>query len=160
MALSIRSPAFTDGGEIPTQYTCEGADLSPPLTFSGVPAGARSLALIVDDPDAPDPRKPMTVYVHWVLHDLPPDTTELPEGASQKGLPAGARVGQNDWRRARWGGPCPPVGRHRYFIKLYALDTVLGAIEPMDKPRLLEAMKGHVVAEAQVMGTYEKRRKR
>ena len=158
MALTISSPAFADGGEIPTQYTCEGADLSPPLAFSGVPAGARSLALIVDDPDAPDPKAPRMVYVHWVLHDLPPATTGLPEAVAAKALPAGSRVGKNDWGRAAWGGPCPPIGRHRYFFKLYALDALLGDLGPVTKPALLQAMKGHVVAEAQVMGTYEKKR--
>ncbi len=158
MPLDISSPAFPDGGEIPTQCTCEGADRSPPLAFSGVPAGARSLALIVDDPDAPDPKAPRMVFVHWVLHDLPPATTGLPEAVAQAALPAGARVGKNDWGRAAYGGPCPPIGRHRYFFKLYALDTVLGDLGPVTKPRLLQAMKGHVVAEAQVMGTYEKKR--
>src|SRR5512142_2092553 len=112
MALTISSPAFQHGGEIPTQYTSDGADLSPPLTFSGVPAGARSLALIVDDPDAPDPKAPKMVYVHWVLHDLPPDTTGLPEGVAPGALPAGARVGKNDWGRMAYGGPAPPIGRH------------------------------------------------
>ena len=158
MALTITSPAFADGGQIPTQYTCEGADLSPPLAFSGVPAGARSLALVVDDPDAPDPRAPKMVYVHWVLHDLPPDTTGLAEGASPGALPAAARVGKNDWGKAAYGGPCPPIGRHRYFFKLYALDAMLGDLGQVTKPRLLQAMKGHVVAEAQVMGTYQKKK--
>jgi Raf kinase inhibitor-like YbhB/YbcL family protein len=157
MALTIRSPAFADGGEIPTQYTCEGADLSPPLAFSGVPAGARSLALIVDDPDAPDPKAPKTVYVHWVLHDLPPDTTALPEAVQPGALPPGARIGRNDFGRSDYGGPCPPIGRHRYYFKLYALDTVLGDLGAVTKSRLLQAMKGHVVAEAQVMGTYQKK---
>ncbi len=158
MALTISSPAFADGGEIPIQYTCEGADLSPPLVFSGVPAGAKSLALVVDDPDAPDPKAPRTVWVHWVLHDLPPSTAGLPEGTAPKALPAGTREGQNDWKRTGYGGPCPPIGRHRYFFKLYALDAMLGDLGPVTKSRLLAAMKGHVVAEAQVMGTYEKRK--
>jgi Raf kinase inhibitor-like YbhB/YbcL family protein len=157
MALTIRSPAFADGGEIPTQYTCEGADLSPPLAFSGVPPAAKSLALIADDPDAPDPQAPKTVYVHWVLHDLPPDATGLPEAVQPKALPAGARVGRNDFGRSGYGGPCPPIGRHRYFFKLYALDTMLGDLGSVTKSRLLQAMKGHVVEEAQVMGTYQKK---
>src|SRR5512138_1963224 len=144
MPLDISSPAFPDGGEIPAQYTCEGADRSPPLAFSGVPAGARSLALIVDDPDAPDPKAPRMVFVHWVLHDLPPATTGLPEAVAPAALPPSARVGKNDWGRASYGGPCPPIGRHRYFFKLYALDTVLGDLGPVTKARLLQAMKGHV----------------
>lgn len=156
MALTITSPAFADGGEIPSQYTCEGADLSPPLAFSGVPASARSLALVVDDPDAPDPKAPRMVFVHWVLHDLPPGTTGLAEGTTPKSLPAGARTGQNDYRRTGWNGPCPPIGRHRYFFKLYAVDTVLGDLGPVTKSRLLQAIKGHVVEEAQLMGTYQK----
>ncbi len=157
MALTIRSPSFADGGEIPSRHTCEGADTSPPLEFSGVPAGARSLALVVDDPDAPDPRAPRMVFVHWVVHDLPPDTPGLPEGVAAKELPRGARQGRNDYRRGGWGGPCPPIGRHRYFFKLHALDAVLGDLGPVTKTRLLEVMQGHVLAEAQLMGTYQKR---
>lgn len=157
MALTIRSPAFADGGEIPSRHTCEGADTSPPLEFSGVPAGARSLALIVDDPDAPDPRAPKMVFVHWVLHDLPPDAPGLAEGLASKELPRGARQGQNDYRRGGWGGPCPPIGRHRYFFKLYALDAALGDLGPVTKARLLRIMEGHVLEEAQLMGTYQKR---
>ena len=158
MALTITSPAFPDGGEIPSQYTCEGPDLSPPLAFSGVPAGAKSLALIVDDPDAPDPRAPKMVFVHWVLHDLPPGTTRIPEAPAPGALPAGARTGQNDYRRTGWGGPCPPIGRHRYFFKLYALDTVLGELGRATKDRVLAALKGHVLAEAQLVGTYQKKK--
>jgi Raf kinase inhibitor-like YbhB/YbcL family protein len=157
MSLTITSPAFADGGEIPTRHTCEGSDLSPPLAFAGVPAGARSLALLVDDPDAPDPAAPKMVFVHWVLHDMPPGTPGLPEGVEAGTLPAGTRSGQTDFRRTAWGGPCPPVGRHRYFFKLYALDTVLGDLGKTTKPRLLEAMKGHVLAEAQLVGTYQKK---
>jgi Raf kinase inhibitor-like YbhB/YbcL family protein len=155
MALTIRSPAFADGGEIPSKYTADGPDLSPPLAFAGIPTGARSLALIVDDPDAPDPRAPRMVFVHWVLFDLPPDTTGLPEGVAPKALPAGTRAGLTDYRKASWGGPHPPIGRHRYFFKLYALDTTLGDLGQGAKPRLLEAMKGHVLEEAQLMGTYQ-----
>ncbi len=159
MALTIRSPAFAEGGEIPTPYTCEGADRSPQLTFTGVPPTARSLALIVDDPDAPDPRAPRMVFVHWVLHDLPPDTAELPEAVPPRALPAGARVGRNDFGHTAYGGPYPPIGRHRYFFKLYALDALLGDLGAVTKARLLAAMKGHVVAEAQLMGTYQKKKR-
>ena len=158
MALTITSSAFPDGGEIPSQYTCEGPDLSPPLAFSGVPAGAKSLALIVDDPDAPDPKAPKMVFVHWVLHDLPPGTTRIAEAPAPGAVPPGARSGQNDYRRTGWGGPCPPIGRHRYFFKLYALDLVLGDLGKATKDRLLAAMKGHVLAEAQLVGTYQKKK--
>lgn len=153
-ALSITSTAFAEGGSIPTRHTCEGEDLAPPLAFSGIPAGTRSLALLVDDPDAPDPAAPKMVWVHWVVHDLPPGAAGLPEGGA---LPAGAREGLNDWKRAGYGGPCPPVGRHRYYFKLYALDAALGDLGAPTKARLLEAMHGHVLAEAQLMGTYRKK---
>ncbi len=158
MPLSITSPAFSQQGEIPSVHTCEGADSAPPLRFGGVPAGAKSLALIVDDPDAPDPRAPQRTFVHWVLHDVPPDAPDLPEGASAKDLPKGTREGTNDWKRVGYGGPCPPIGRHRYFFKLYALDTVLGDLGHPTKAKLLDAMKGHVLEEAQLMGTYQKKK--
>jgi Raf kinase inhibitor-like YbhB/YbcL family protein len=157
MPLSITSPAFQQGGEIPTGHTCEGADRAPALRFSGAPTGTKSLALIVDDPDAPDPKAPKMVYVHWVLHDLPPDCAGLPEGATAKDLPAGTREGTNDWKRLGYGGPCPPIGRHRYYFKLYALDAMLGDLRQPTKAKLLEAMKGHVLEEAQLMGTYQKK---
>jgi Raf kinase inhibitor-like YbhB/YbcL family protein len=153
MALKISSPAFADGGAIARKYTCQGEDISPALVFSGVPQGTKSLVLIVDDPDAPDPKAPKMTYVHWVVVDLPPDTPGLAEAIAE--LPAGARSGTNDWKRTGYGGPCPPIGRHRYFFKLYALDAKLGLTEPT-KPEVLEAMKGHVLAEAQIIGTYEK----
>lgn len=152
--LGITSTAFAEGAAIPARYTCEGEDLAPPLAFSGVPAGARSLALVVDDPDAPDPAAPKTVWVHWVVHDLPPDTAGLPEGGA---LPPGARQGLNDWKRTGYGGPCPPIGRHRYYFKLYALDAPLGDLGTPTKAALLEAMRGHVLAEGQLMGTYQKK---
>jgi len=158
MAFTLRSPAFQDGAEIPARHTCQGEDVSPALSWSGVPEGARSLALVVDDPDAPDPRAPTTTWVHWVLYDMPPSASGLPEAVSRSALPAGTREGLNDWRRTGWGGPCPPVGRHRYFVKLLALDTLLGDLRSPTKAALLAAAKGHVLAEAQLMGTYEKRR--
>ena len=157
MTLSIISNAFEDGGEIPTVYTCEGDDISPPLTFGGVPDGAQSLALIVDDPDAPDPKAPQVTWVHWVLCNIPIDTDELPEDTAQQGLPPGTNEGENDWHRIAYGGPCPPVGRHRYFHKLYALDTQLHDLKEPTKEQLEQAMQGHVLAEATLMGTYEKK---
>ena len=123
--MELRSSAFVHQGEIPRQHTCDGEDRSPPLAWSGVPAGTKSLALIVDDPDAPDPKAPKRVYVHWVLYNIPPDAAGLAEAIRPADLPAGTLEGLNDWGRTGYGGPCPPIGRHRYFHKLYALDTVL-----------------------------------
>jgi len=154
MTLRISSPAFTDGGEIPASFTCEGRDLSPELLFEGVPEGTQSLALIVDDPDAPDPAAPKMTWVHWVLFDLPPDTSKLPEGVTA--LPGGTKEGLNDWKRTGYGGPCPPIGRHRYFFKLYALDAKLSHLEQPTKAKLLQAMEGHILADAQIIGTYRK----
>ena len=155
MPLTIRSEAFTDGGRIPRVHTCEGADRSPPLGFSGVPAGAKSLALIVDDPDAPDPAHPRMTWVHWLLYNLPPADGALPEGISPSALPAGTLQGKNDWQATGYGGPCPPVGRHRYFHKLYALDAVLRDLHQPTKAALEAAMKGHVLAQAELVGTYQ-----
>jgi Raf kinase inhibitor-like YbhB/YbcL family protein len=157
MGLSLSSPAFSPGGEIPALFTCEGQDLSPALDWTGVPEAAKSLVLIVDDPDAPDPRAPRTTWVHWVLYNLPPSARGLPEGVSARALPAGAKVGTNDWKRTRYGGPCPPIGRHRYFHKLYALDTVLPDLDSPTKAEVEAAMKGHVIAHAELMGTYQKK---
>ncbi|MGH8487803.1 MAG: YbhB/YbcL family Raf kinase inhibitor-like protein [Gammaproteobacteria bacterium] len=156
MSLTLTSSAFTHNGEIPAQYTCEGKDLSPPLAWSGVPAGAKSLALIVDDPDAPDPAAPKLTWVHWVLYNIPVRTPGLPEAVKQ--LPAGTRQGLNDWQRAGYGGPCPPIGRHRYFHKLYALDITLPDPGKPTKANVEAAMKGHVLAQAELVGTYQKRK--
>jgi hypothetical protein len=157
MTLSLTSPAFAANGSIPAVHTCDGRDLSPPLAWSGVPAEAKSLALIVDDPDAPDPRAPKTTWVHWVVYNLPPSAHGLEAGASQGALPTGARQGRNDWKRAGYGGPCPPVGRHRYFHKLYALDTTLDLREP-SKQDLEQAMEGHILARGELIGTYQRSR--
>jgi Raf kinase inhibitor-like YbhB/YbcL family protein len=157
MPLAIHSPAFEPGGEIPTRYTCEGEDASPELRFSGVPAGAKSLALIVQDPDAPDPRAPKLTYVHWVLYDLPSDCQGLAEGVASRDLPRGTREGTNDRRQTGYGGPCPPIGRHRYFFRLFALDAALGDLGKPTRARLEQAMKGHVLETAEIMGTYEMR---
>ena len=154
--FTLTSPAFGHGAEIPTACTCQGKDASPPLAWSGAPAGTRSFALIVDDPDAPDPRAPKMTWVHWVLYDIPPATTQLPEGVATGDLPAGTRQGTNDWKRTGYGGPCPPIGRHRYFFKLYALDTALPDLGAPTKARLEQAMEGHVLARAELVGTYQK----
>src|SRR5215208_1044251 len=153
--MRISSTAFSDQSVIPDLYTCEGADISPPLAWSDLPAGSKSLALIVDDPDAPDPAAPKMTWVHWVLYNLPATTGDLPQGA--KPLPAGTKEGLNDWKRPGYGGPCPPIGRHRYFHKLYALDTVLPDLQQPTKAKLEEAMRGHILAEARLMGTYQKK---
>ena len=157
--MQILSPSFTPLGSIPQKYTCEGTDTSPPLAWSGVPPSAKSLALIVDDPDAPDPNAPKLTWVHWVVYNLPAQTTALAESPAGKSLPQGAREGLNDWKKTGYGGPCPPIGRHRYFFKLYALDIVLPNLGRPSKAELLKAMEGHVVASAELVGTYEKRLK-
>ena len=156
MTFELTSPAFTSGGAIPRKYTCDGEDVSPPLAWSGAPAGTRSFALIVDDPDAPDPAAPKTVWVHWVLYDLPADATAVPEGIPPERLPRGTQGGVNDWKRTGWGGPCPPIGRHRYFHHLYALDARLGDLGKPDKAALERAMRGHVLARAELIGTYQR----
>lgn len=156
MTLMLSSPAFEHGAEIPTDYTCEGKDISPPLVWQGVPAGTRSLALIIDDPDAPDPAAPKMTWVHWVLYNLPPETTGLPIETTAKDLPPATKEGINDFKRTRYGGPCPPIGRHRYFHKLYALDTLLEGLDTPTKQQLEAAMRGHILAQADLMGTYQK----
>ena len=156
MTLSITSSAFTNSGEIPVNYTCQGKDIAPPLQWTGVPADARSLVLIVDDPDAPDPDAPRMTWVHWVLYNISPEAKGLPEGATASDLPSGTGEGLNDWKRTGYGGPCPPIGRHRYFHKLYALDTRLPDLKKPTKAALEKAMKGHVIAKAELVGTYEK----
>ncbi|HSN16038.1 MAG TPA: YbhB/YbcL family Raf kinase inhibitor-like protein [Anaeromyxobacteraceae bacterium] len=159
MALELTSPAFANGGEIPALHTCEGKDLSPSLAWRHVPRETVSLALIVDDPDAPDPKAPKMTWVHWVLYDLPPTSSGLPEAVKSAALPPGTREGINDWRRTGYGGPCPPIGRHRYFFKLYALDVALGDLGLPSKAALEKAIHGHVLASVELMGTYEKRRR-
>jgi len=156
MSLTITSPAFAPGGEIPAECTCEGADTSPRLEWSGAPAGTKSFALIVDDPDAPDPAAPKMTWVHWVLYNLPADATHLPANVSPKDLPAGTKEGKNDCKRTGYGGPCPPIGRHRYFFKLFALDTTLPDLNSPTKAELEKAMKGHILGAAELIGTYQK----
>ncbi|MBT3057613.1 MAG: YbhB/YbcL family Raf kinase inhibitor-like protein [Candidatus Thiodiazotropha sp.] len=156
MPMTLISNAFPDGGGIPTEYTCQGADISPQLAWDGVPENTRSLVLIVDDPDAPDPMAPKMVWVHWVLFNLPPETRELPMAVSTADLPGATGEGINDWNRTGYGGPCPPIGRHRYFHKLYALDSLLEGLDNPTKAEVEQAMEGHVIAEAVLMGTYLK----
>jgi hypothetical protein len=155
--FELTSDAFKHNGEIPTEHTCEGSDTAPALAWSGAPAATKSFALIVDDPDAPDPAAPKTTWVHWVAYNLPAETKSLPKGGA---LPPGAKDGLNDWKKTGYGGPCPPVGRHRYFHKLYALDVVLADLGKPTKAELEKAMQGHVLAKGELVGTYEKKKKK
>lgn len=160
MSFTISSPAFPHEGEIPMKYTCEDQNLSPALAWTGLPPSTKSLALIVDDPDAPDPAAPKMTWVHWVLYNLPPEAPGLIEAVTEKDLPKGTLGGTSDYRRTAWGGPCPPIGRHRYFFKLYALDRTLPDLELPTKAALLQAMDRHILAQAELMGTYEKKKGR
>jgi len=150
--MNLTSSAFTEGNMIPVKYTCDGEDVSPPLVWSGVPAGTKALALICDDPDAP-----VGTWVHWVLFNLPPDSMGLPEGVpAVKTLENGGVHGKNSWRRVGYGGPCPPSGTHRYFFKLYALDQPLTLTSSATAKHVRAAMQGHILAEAQLMGRYKR----
>ncbi len=152
MTLAITSPAFTADGPIPTRYTCDGEDLSPPLAFTQLPPGTASLALVIEDPDAPDPQAPRTIWTHWIVYNIPPTTRALAENAARRGLPPGAQSGRNDWGRSGYGGPCPPVGRHRYIHRLLALDVVLPDLKSPTRGELEEALAGHVLEEARLIG--------
>ena len=154
MTFSLSSETFDHEGNIPAKYTCDGDDLSPQLHWSGIPDTARSLALIVDDPDAPDPAAPRTIWVHWVLYNLPVDGAGLVEAVASAALPSGTLQGRNDWQQTGYRGPCPPIGRHRYFFKLYALDTALDLDTGATKAALESAMEGHILVESELMGTY------
>ena len=154
MSLAITSPAFTHNGAIPSEHTCDDADVAPELRWSGAPEGTKSFVLIVDDPDAPDPKAPKMTYVHWVLYDIPASVSGIPRGGK---TPSGARDGKNDWKKTGYGGPCPPIGRHRYFFKLYALDAMLGDLNAPTKADVLKKIEGHVLEQAELIGTYERR---
>lgn len=156
MTFALTSAAFAEGEEIPVRHTCEGGDLSPPLSWQGAPEGTRSLVLIVDDPDAPDPAAPRMVWDHWLLYNLPPSVGSLAEGSTSENLPPGAREGINSWGRTGYGGPCPPIGRHRYFHILYALDTELPDLGQPTKAQLMAVMDAHILARTELVGTYEK----
>lgn len=156
MTLILQSPDFVHQGEIPKTFTCDGKDSSPALSWSGVPQNTKSLVLIVDDPDAPDPSKPKMTWVHWLLYNIPSTATELPRAVAVSDLPVGTQQGKNDWKRTGYGGPCPPIGRHRYFHKLYALDIALPDLHQPNKAQLEKAMAGHVIGQAELIGTYQK----
>jgi len=147
--LGIASPRFSDGGPIPDRYTCQGVNVSPELRFSSAPPGTQSLALLVEDPDAPTGN-----FVHWVLYQIPPNATGIPEGGP---LPPGAKEGINDFDHLGYAGPCPPRGKaHRYYFRLYALDTSLNHLVEPTRDQLLEAMHDHILAKSEVMGTYRR----
>ncbi len=155
MSLTISSPAFEHEGSIHALYTCDGEDISPELNWSGIPEHAKSLVLIVDDPDAPDPAAPKMIWVHWVLYNLPISASHLVAGIKPNELPKGTLQGLNDWKKTGYGGPCPPIGRHRYYFKLYALDTVLPDLGEPTKDQLEQAMQRHIIDETALMGTYQ-----
>jgi Raf kinase inhibitor-like YbhB/YbcL family protein len=157
MPFVLNSSAFVRLGTIPKDCTCEGADRAPSLSWSGAPPGTKSFALIVDDPDAPDPAAPTHTYVHWVVYDMPPTTKGL---VQMEPFPPGTRQGKNETGRTGYTGPCPPKGKHRYFFKLYALDTVLGDLKSPTKSQLEKAMKDHILAKAELIGMYEKAKKK
>jgi Raf kinase inhibitor-like YbhB/YbcL family protein len=154
--MSLTSPAFVHNAAIPSKYTCDGRDVSPPLSWQAVPAAARSLVLIVDDPDAPDPAAPKVTWVHWLLYNIPVSATGLKEALPVSALPGSTLQGSNDWQHTGYNGPCPPIGRHRYFFKLYALDRLLPDLNKPDKAQLESAMQGHVLAQAELVGTYQR----
>ncbi|MGH8579380.1 MAG: YbhB/YbcL family Raf kinase inhibitor-like protein [Gammaproteobacteria bacterium] len=156
MSLSLTSLGFANNGAIPQQYTCDGKDVSPPLAWAGIPSETKSLALILDDPDAPDPAAPKMTWVHWVLYNLPPTATGLAEAVAPRDLPVGTREGLNDSKHTGYGGPCPPIGRHRYFHKLYALDVVLPDLGKPSAAALGKAMQGHILGHGQLIGTYQR----
>lgn len=152
-SMLISSPSFTQNQMIPARHTCDAENVSPPLAWSGVPAGAKSLVLIVDDPDAPDPAAPRMTWVHWLLYNIAPDSGGLTEGVADRL----ALQGVNDWQRTGYNGPCPPIGKHRYFFKLYALDVLLPDMRHPGKTTLEKAMQGHVVARSELVGLYQRR---
>lgn len=156
MPMIITSPSFMHNRAIPARHTCDGLNISPLLKWTGVPTDTKSLALIVDDPDAPNPDAPKMTWVHWVVYNIPPDTIGLPETTSAEGLPPGTLQGLNDWLHTGYKGPCPPIGNHRYFFKLYALDTVLPDLKQPAKSALEKAMKGHVLAQSELIGLYQR----
>jgi len=158
MGFSLLSDAFKHEGTIPVRHTCDGENTSPPLKWTGLPEGTKSLVLIVDDPDAPDPKAPKMTWVHWVLYNIPADAQGLAGAVKRANLPAGTMEGFNDWRKRGFGGPCPPVGRHRYFHKLYALDSALPDLGNPGKADVEKAMKGKILGEAVLIGTYTRSR--
>ena len=157
MSFKISSPAFQHNDDIPVLYTCDGDDISPQLNWNGIPNGCESLVLIVDDPDAPDPDAPRMTWVHWLLYNIPANTKGLAQGVRPNSLPLGTKEGLNDWKRTGYGGPCPPIGKHRYFFKLYAMDCVLPDLKKPTKRHLEADMQGHILEQVELIGTYKRR---
>jgi Raf kinase inhibitor-like YbhB/YbcL family protein len=153
MSFKLSSSAFQPGGDIPSKYTCSGADVSPTLDWTDPPPGTQTFALIVDDPDAP-----VGTWVHWVAYDLPASARQLPEGVPKTdAIPGGGTQGQNDFRKTGYGGPCPPPGKpHRYYFKLYALDSKLSLKPGATKKAVEQAMAGHILAQTEVMGRFQR----
>lgn len=159
LAFLLTTQAFQPEAAIPSKYTCDGLDISPSITWSNLPEHTKSLALIVDDPDARDPDDPkMTNYVHWVLYNIPPTAEGLPENVKSDNLPIGTQQGKNDWGKTGYGGPCPPSDNHRYYFKLYALDTILPNLEQPTKAQLEKAINGHIISTTELMGTYTRKK--
>ncbi|MFH2123119.1 MAG: YbhB/YbcL family Raf kinase inhibitor-like protein [Pseudomonadota bacterium] len=156
MSLTISSPAFTNNSQIPALYTCDDRNISPPLQWAGVPPTAKSLVLIIDDPDAPDPAAPRMTWVHWLLYNIPVTTSGLAEAITLEALPKGTLTGRGDNKKTTYGGPCPPIGCHRYFHKLYALDTMLPNLQIPKKAALLQAMEGHILDQTEIIGLYQR----
>jgi Raf kinase inhibitor-like YbhB/YbcL family protein len=155
-SMDLKSSNFENNTDIPKKHTCDGGDISPALSWSGLPAGAKSLVLIIDDPDAPDPANPKMTWVHWILYNIPVTTESIPEGITAENLPEGTLHGLNDWKKTDYGGPCPPIGRHRYFHKLYALDVVLPDLKRPTKAQLEKSMEGHILGKAELIGLYKR----
>jgi hypothetical protein len=155
-AMTLTSTGFRHEEPIPSKFTCEGQNVSPELSWSGLPESARALVLICDDPDAPDPKAPKMTWVHWVLYNIPVSCTSLPEAVAASALPQGTRQGINDWKRTGYGGPCPPIGQHRYYFKLYAVDRPLPDMVNATKADIEKAMEGHILGQTVLMGTYQK----
>lgn len=156
MIMRLSSTAFDQGGSIPSMFTCDGEGISPALVWSSVPGKTKSLALIVEDPDAPDPASPQRIWVHWVLYNVPPSAAGLPQDVRSQNFPCGTLEGINDWERTGYDGPCPPLGEHRYVHKLYALDTMLPDLRYPTKAQLESAMQGHIIAQAELIGIYQR----
>ena len=156
MPMTLKSSSFAHQTPIPNRFTCDGPDVSPALSWSNIPQNTKSLVLIVDDPDVPIPAIPIITWEHWLLYNIPPTISELPEKIMQNDLPTGTLQGKNDWKQTSYRGPCPPIGRHRYFFKLYALDTELPDLNLPNKTRLEKAMAGHIIDYAELIGIYKR----